>query len=239
LLYQPILRCADNRIIGAEALVRWLHPTRGLLGAIEFVPLAAQTGLIGALDRRVFELACTQIRLWLKVGRDLRTNINISRDSLQEPGFADYIAETLSRYGVPGTAIELEITEEGLFDNPGQASRFVAQMRELGVRMSIDDFGTGYSSLARLRNLPVQALKIDQSFVRSALAEPADAAIVESVISLGHRLGMEVIAEGVEDQATLNYLEECGVDMAQGYLLGRPMSAQDLVYKVWPDRSAA
>jgi diguanylate cyclase (GGDEF)-like protein len=228
LLFQPISERLTHRIIGAEALVRWQHPSRGLLGAGEIIPLATQTGLMRALDRRVLDLACAQTKAWLTAGVTLRTSINVSRDSLQDPDFADYVQTTLNKYGLAGRNIELEITEEGLLDNFAQAGHFVSRMRELDIRMSIDDFGTGYSSLARLRNLPVQTLKIDQSFVKGALIESADAAIVESVIALGHHLGMALIAEGVEDQATLSYLEASGVDLIQGYFLGRPMSAVDL-----------
>ena len=236
LFFQPISERLSHRIIGVEALVRWQHPTRGLLGAGEFIPLATQTGLMRALDRRVLGLACAQTQAWLAAGLTLRTSINVSRDSLQDPDFTDYVRTTLHKYSLAGRDIELEITEEGLLDNFTQASHFVSQMQGAGVRMSIDDFGTGYSSLTRLRNLPVQTLKIDQSFVKGALVEPADAAIVESVITLGHRLGMALIAEGVEDQETLTYLEASGVDLIQGYFLGRPMRAGDLLIRLERDQ---
>jgi EAL domain-containing protein (putative c-di-GMP-specific phosphodiesterase class I) len=237
LLFQPISERLSHRIVGVEALVRWQHPTRGLLGAGEFIPLATQTGLMRALDRRVLELACAQAKAWLVAGLTLHTSINVSRDSLQDSDFADYVRTTLGKYGLTGRDVELEITEEGLLDNFTQASLFVSQMQKVCIRMSIDDFGTGYSSLTRLRNLPVQTLKIDQSFVRGAVTQLVDAAIVESVITLGHRLGMMVVAEGVEDQETLNYLEAMGVDLIQGYFLGRPMSSADILTRLEADQS--
>ena len=236
LFFQPIWERLSGRTVGAEALVRWQHPTRGLLTPSDFIPLATQTGLIRALDRRVLDMACAQTWTWLGGGLNLRISVNVSRDSLQDPAFATCVRTALARYRLSPSDLELEITEEGLLDNPLQASLFVKQMRELGVRVSIDDFGTGYSSLARLRHLPVQALKIDQSFVRGAIGESADATIVESVIALGHRLGLEVVAEGVEDAETMAYLEDCGIDMVQGYFLGRPMLAEDLTLHVWAER---
>jgi len=223
LRYQPIWERVSGHTIGVEALVRWLHPTRGLVGAADFIPLATQTGLIGSLDRRVLDLACTQARAWRDQGLQVRTSINISRDSLQDPSFGDAVQAALRQHGLSGDAIELEVTEDGLLDRPAQATRFVEQMRDLGVRMAIDDFGTGFSSLARLRDLPVRSLKVDQGFVTNALQVPADASIVMGVVSLGHSLGLEVVAEGVEDERTLAYLVGCGIDYAQGYFLGRPM----------------
>jgi diguanylate cyclase (GGDEF)-like protein len=239
LLFQPIWEPARQRTVGVEALVRWMHPTRGLLGAMDIIRLATQTGLIRLLDRRILDLACAQGQAWRSKGLSLRISVNLSRDSIQDPELADYVGQTLLRHDLPASALELEITEDGLLDNPSQASRFVGQMRELGVRMSIDDFGTGHSSLARLITLPVQVLKIDQSFVFHALTEPANAAIIESVVGLGHRLGLEIVAEGVEDRATLTYLEACGVDLIQGYLLGRPMSPEALFCQVNRERSGA
>ncbi len=223
LRYQPIWQRVSGRTVGVEALVRWLHPTRGMVGAADFIPLATQTGLIGSLDRRVLDLACAQARAWRDEGLAVRTSINISRDSLQDPNFGERVQAALRHHGLSGDAIELEVTEDGLLDRPAQATRFVELMRDLGVRMAIDDFCTGFSSLARLRDLPVQSLKVDQGFVTNVLKVPADASIVMGVVSLGHNLGLEVVAEGVEDERTLAYLVSCGIDYAQGYFLGRPM----------------
>jgi EAL domain-containing protein (putative c-di-GMP-specific phosphodiesterase class I) len=211
---------------------------RGVVGAGDFVPLATQTGLIRALDQRVFELAFDQAREWRDAGVNVRMAINVSRDSLQEPSLGDQIEQAMERRGLAGSAIELEVTEDGLLENPAQATRFIGRMGTLGVRMAIDDFGTGYSSLGRLRDLNVQVLKIDQSFVKHALHVSADAAIIESVVNLGHRLGMEVVAEGVEDQETLSYLERCGIDYAQGYFVGRPMEAAKISARIMAEQAS-
>ena len=237
LLYQPLQQRITGRTTAVEALVRWAHPSRGVVGAGDFIPLATQTGLIRALDRHVFSLAFDQARAWRDAGVQVRIAINVSRDSLQEPSLGDQITQALHRRGLAGSAIELEVTEDGLLENPAQAARFIVQMGTLGIRMAIDDFGTGYSSLGRLRDFKVQVLKIDQSFVKHALTVSADAAIIESVVSLGHRLGLEVVAEGIEDQATLAYLERCGIDYAQGYFVGRPMEAEKISARVLAEQT--
>ena len=230
--FQPVRQRTSGLTVGVEALVRWMHPTRGLLMPGEFIPLATQTGLIGGLDARVLKLACAQTRAWRDEGLAVRTSINVSRDSVQDRRFAALMETTLAECGVPGTAIEVEITEDGIIDKPEEAVRFVDQMRQLGVRTAIDDFGTGFSSLARLRDLRVQCLKIDQSFVRDALKEPKDAAIVEAVIVLARRLGMEVLAEGVEDVPTMAYLDRLGTDYIQGYVNGGPVDAQAITERL-------
>ena len=238
LLYQPWRDHGAGSTRLAEALVRWDHPTKGRLTPSDFLELASAAGLARDLDERVVTLACAQAKIWRQAGLDVTLSVNISRDALQDAGFGEVVKRILTAEGLPGTTLELEITEEGVLRHSEQAGRFVEQMRDLGVRMAIDDFGTGFSSLARLRDLRVGSLKIDQQFVRNALTEPDDAAIVEAVTALGHRLGLAVVAEGVEDKATLDYLDGLGVDFTQGYFISRPLEPEGLEAFLAGGRSA-
>jgi EAL domain-containing protein (putative c-di-GMP-specific phosphodiesterase class I) len=181
-----------------------------------------------ALDARVLELACSQARAWRDLGLDICVNVNVSRDSIQDLRYPDLLRMALERHGLTGRAIVLEVTEDGLLESADQARKVVELAADLGVRMAIDDFGTGFSSLGRLRDLPVDYLKIDQSFVTDALVESQNAAIVESVVSLAHRLGRQVVAEGVEDEATLAYLDRLTADYAQGFFIGRPVPPDEI-----------
>jgi len=189
-------------------------------------------GLMRALDARVLELACSQARAWLDMGLDIWVNVNVSRDSIQDIAYPDLLRTALGRHGLPGRAIVLEVTEDGLLESADQARKVVELAADLGVRMAIDDFGTGFSSLGRLRDLPVDYLKIDQTFVTDALVESQNAAIVESVVSLAHRLGRQVVAEGVEDEATLAYLDRLAADYAQGYFIGRPVPPEEITQRL-------
>ncbi len=232
LVYQPIRRRLGGRTTSVEALVRWQDPSRGLLAPDEFLPLASQMGLMGALDARVLELACAQGRAWRDVGVDVCLNVNVSRDSLHDLTFPDLLRATLERHGLPGSAIVLEFTENGLLEGGEQAVQVVELASELGVRLAIDDFGTGSTTLGHLLELPVDYLKIDRSFVTDALSEARSAAIVESLVILAHRLGKQVVAEGVEDGATLAYLDGLEADCAQGYFIGRPVPADAITLRL-------
>ncbi len=232
LVYQPIRERLSRTTTAVEALVRWNHPSRGLLSPSEFLPLANQMGLMRALDARVLELACSQARAWRDAGLDIWVNVNVSRDSIQDLLYPDLLRSALRRHGLAGRAIVLEVTEDGLLESAEQARTVVELAANLGVRMAIDDFGTGFSSLGRLRDLPVDYLKIDRSFVTDALMESQNAAIVESVVSLAHRLGRQVVAEGVEDEATLEYLDRLGADYAQGFFIGRPVPPDEITARL-------
>jgi diguanylate cyclase (GGDEF)-like protein len=232
LVFQPIRERRSGMTTAVEALVRWNHPSRGLLSPFEFLPLANQMGLMRALDARVLELACAQARAWRDLGLDIWVNVNVSRDSIQDIRYPELLGTTLQRHDLPGRAIVLEVTEDGLLESADQARTVVKLAADLGVRMAIDDFGTGFSSLGRLRDLPVEYLKIDQSFVTDALLESQNAAIVESVVSLAHRLGRQVVAEGVEDGATLDYLDRLGADYAQGFFIGRPVPPDEITARL-------
>jgi diguanylate cyclase (GGDEF)-like protein/PAS domain S-box-containing protein len=226
--FQPKLDMRDGTLVGVEALVRWQHPLRGFLPPSEFIQLAEQTGLIMPLTRWVLEAALRQQQAWHAVGMELPVAVNLSRRTLQDPELPGMIAQLLARYAVPPRALVLEITESSLMADPLRAAENLSQLRALGVQLSIDDFGTGYSSLDSLKNLPVDELKIDQSFVQAMATDASARAIVRAIIDLADALQLRVVAEGVEDHATWDVLAGLGCDVAQGYFLSRPIAATEL-----------
>jgi diguanylate cyclase (GGDEF)-like protein/PAS domain S-box-containing protein len=228
LVYQPWLRASDGKVDACEALLRWNHPFRGTVSPGDFLPLAERAGLIRELDLIALDLACRQTAAWRDAGLNMRVAVNASRESLLDEEYGRQVGAALSRYGLGGPEIEIEITEQGVLGDPGQAARFAERLDRIGVKLALDDFGTGYSSFAQLRELKVSTLKIDQSFVSGALAREKDAAIVETIISLGHKLDKDVVAEGVENVETLNHLRVLGADYIQGYAVARPMPAEEL-----------
>jgi diguanylate cyclase (GGDEF)-like protein len=227
--YQPKINLADGSVHSVEALVRWDHAGEGLLLPGQFLPLAERTGLVHTLTRHVLNAALAQARLWRDSGRHVPVACNLSARNLMDKDFSREIAELLEYWQVPAELLQLEVTESALMADPERARLVLTELRDLGVRLAIDDFGTGYSSLTCLRSLPVSELKIDRSFVGSMLANANDAFIVRSVIDLGHNLGLQVVAEGVEDLATCEALRELGCDIAQGYHFGAPEPAHDLM----------
>ena len=227
--YQPKVELATGRVVGVEALVRWAHAQRGLVRPDQFIPLAEHTGLIGPLTLWILEEAVRQCQVWAQHGHPLGVAVNLSTRNLQDPTLPEMLAEVLRRYAVPPAQLTLEITESALMADPVRAEAVVLRLVALGVRLSIDDFGTGYSSLAYLKQLPVDEVKIDQSFVRGmGVTSLKDAAIVRSVIDLGHNLGLTVVAEGVEGAAVWDRLRAARCDVAQGYYLSRPVPAAEL-----------
>ncbi len=224
--YQPIVDVDDLTVTGAEGLVRWEHPELGLIPPGAFVQTVEQTGLIGPLTRHVLERSIAECASWRKDGRDLSVAVNLSVRNLVDRDLPKEIERLLSVYSVPADALQLEITESMIMSDPERAMATVTRLSDLGVRMSVDDFGTGYSSLANLRRLPIDDLKIDRSFVSPMLEDESDLIIVRSTINLGHDLGLRIIAEGVEDGATLQQLALLGCDLAQGYHVSRPMPAE-------------
>jgi diguanylate cyclase (GGDEF)-like protein/PAS domain S-box-containing protein len=226
--YQPKLDLRDGKLIGVEALVRWQHPQRGFMPPMEFIPLAEQTGLIHPLSRWVLEAALKQHQAWRRVGIDVPVAVNLSRRTLHDPQLPAMVADALARWDVAAGALVLEITESSLMADPVRAGENLSQLRGLGVRISIDDFGTGYSSLASLKNLSVDELKIDQSFVQAMASDVSSRAIVRAIIDLADALKLRVVAEGVEDRATWDVLAGLGCEIAQGYFLSRPLAADTL-----------
>jgi EAL domain-containing protein (putative c-di-GMP-specific phosphodiesterase class I) len=213
---------------GAEALVRWQHPERGLLPPDEFIPLAEQNGLIRHLSHWVLERALQQCRAWRQLGLALPVSVNLSMRDLHDRHLPDAVANILARWNVEPDYLTLEITESTLMADPARAMEVVARLSAMGIQIAIDDFGTGYSSLAYLKRLPVDKLKIDKSFVRHLATDVHDAAIVESTVGLAHALGLSLVAEGVEDQASWDLLARMGCDVAQGYFISRPIPPDTL-----------
>jgi diguanylate cyclase (GGDEF)-like protein len=228
LYYQPKLDVATGSVVGVEALVRWEHPERGLLEPVEFIPTAEHTGLIRQLTRYVIAAALAQLRAWHDAGLDLTVAVNLSARDLLDLELPDRIAALLVQYDLPAERLSLEITESVLLEDPVRARVVVDRLAQMGVRLAIDDFGTGYSSLAYLERLPVDEIKIDKSFVLKMAVDENDAVIVRSIVDLGHNLGLRVVAEGVEETPVFSFLRELGCDLAQGYLLSRPLPAADI-----------
>ena len=226
--YQPKADLATGDVVGVEALVRWRHPERGLIPPDDFIPLAERSGLIGLITAWVLDAGLRQTALWRARGWDLSLAVNITVKDLCGDQLVDLVAEGLARYGVPASALMLEVTEGSLFADSARARQALRRLEALGVTLSLDDFGTGWSSLVQLRQLPVSEIKVDRSFVSRMDSDPRDLAIVSSVIDLGRGLGMRVVAEGVEDDATWQRLSAMGCDRAQGWWLSKALPADEL-----------
>ena len=223
LYFQPKIDLKSGRVTGAEVLLRWQHPTRGLLGPAEFIPFAEQTGFIRRLTRWTLDRAIAQGALWQHAGRPLGLAVNISADDIGDVRLDSRVAGLLSRYQLAPALLTLEITESGFIEDPARALRMLDALAALGLSLSIDDFGTGYSSLSHLARMPVHEVKIDRSFVLGLESDPEFAPVVRSAIDMGHGLGLKVVAEGIETEAAARRLCDFGCDVAQGYLYARPM----------------
>jgi diguanylate cyclase (GGDEF)-like protein len=235
--YQPKLALPGVELIGVEALARWQHPTRGLLSPAEFIPAAESTGLIVPFTLHVLELSLRQMHTWQATGHDFSMAVNVSPRCLAHPDLTAKVMDLLRKHGVPPRLLKLEITEDTLAHDPQRALATLTSLHNVGIQISIDDFGTGYSSMSYLKHLPVSELKVDRSFVFGMVGDADDAVLVRSVIELGHNLGLTVVAEGVEDQATLDALTRAGCDVAQGYHLGRPMAGD--AFDTWLEAQTA
>jgi EAL domain-containing protein (putative c-di-GMP-specific phosphodiesterase class I) len=225
LVYQPKVSLRTSRCVGVEALIRWNHPQRGLIPPDQFIPLAEQTGLIKNLSQWVLNSALRQASEWQTQGVAVPIAVNLSMRDLHDPDLPDTVGALLKRWQVIPAHLMVEITENGLMADPARALQTISGLRVMGIRIAIDDFGTGYSSLAYLKRLPVDELKIDRSFVRDLATDEDDLAIVRSTLTLGHDLGLSIVAEGIEDAGTWDLLRRLGCDVAQGYFIGRPLSA--------------
>ncbi|HEV7188923.1 MAG TPA: GGDEF domain-containing phosphodiesterase, partial [Blastococcus sp.] len=225
---QPKARLDSGRVVGVEALVRWEHPELGWVPPDEFVPIAERSGLIGPLTTRVLDGALAAWADWRSAGHDLSVAVNLSARSLHDADLVEEVDRLLRRHGVPAERLTLEVTEGSVMADPSRAVAVLHQLRDLGVRLSVDDFGTGYSSLSYLQRLPVQEVKIDRSFVTGLSTESENVAIVRAIIDLGRHLGLEVVAEGVEDGATWDLLTSMNCDLVQGWHLARSMPTDEL-----------
>lgn len=225
--YQPQYDLGNKKLVGVEALVRWNHPEKGLVPPMEFIPLAEERGLINQLGLQVLHKACTQCAQWLNEGFDPGIlAVNISARQLTERQVPEQISQILKFTGWPVHRLELEVTESFFISDTHRSLAVLNQLRDMGIKLAIDDFGTGYSSLSYLKQLPISKLKIDRSFTRDLIDDAEDRAISEAIIALGKSLGLQVIAEGVELEGQAEILIHEGCDQAQGYLYGKPMSAE-------------
>ena len=235
--YQPKIDVVTGALFGAEALVRWEHPTRGMLYPDAFLPVVEQSGLMNAVTRLVLESAVIQLASWRAAGLDISVAVNLSASDLLDESLPERIAGLLAAHGVPATALELEITESVIMIDPKRAREVLEALRGLGLRIAVDDYGTGYCALAYLRDLPIDELKIDRSFIANVTTDRRSAAIVRSTIELAHALSLKVVAEGIEDKRALAAVAAFGCDYAQGYHFSRPLPAE--AFTEWTHKLAA
>lgn len=231
LVYQPKLNLRTNLISGVEALLRWRSPRKGLVPPTEFISLLEDTGLIVPVGAWVLQAACEQAVAWARAGMRLTMAVNLSARQFHDDNLTAVIRSALNGAGLPANQLELEVTESLLMEDSASSQAALAQIKQMGIKISMDDFGTGYSSLAYLKRFPLDTLKIDRSFVRDVGADPGDTAIVRAVITLSHSLNLTVVAEGVETQEQLKFLREARCDQVQGYFVSRPMTALD--FEIW------
>ncbi|MDP9065601.1 MAG: EAL domain-containing protein [Pseudomonadota bacterium] len=228
---QPKMELSTGRVAGAEALLRWQHPKRGLIAPAAFIPFAEQTGFIRQLTRWVLERAVARGASWYRAGKALPLAVNISADDLADPQFDHRVSNALARHGLPPALLTLEVTESSLIEDPDQACKMLEALALLGVTLSLDDFGTGYSSLSHLARMPVHEIKIDRSFVQGLASDVGYASVVRSAIDMGHSLGLKVVAEGIESDAVAQRLLAMQCDIGQGFFYARPMPSADL--EIW------
>ncbi len=233
--YQPMIDLSSGRICGAEALIRWKHPQQGLVLPKRFISVAEQLGMISPITDWVLDTALEHSKHWRVDGQPVAISINVSARSFQSPGLISGIRQALAKAGVDGSHLEVEITEDTLMSDLDLGASILEQLSELGVSIAIDDFGTGYSSLSYLKRLPINTLKIDQSFLQDMANDPRDAAIVRSIIELGHNLNCKVIAEGVEEQVVREQLKDLGCDLVQGFHISKPLP--DAGFREWLSHS--
>jgi EAL domain-containing protein (putative c-di-GMP-specific phosphodiesterase class I) len=238
LYYQPQAALATGEVIGLEALARWHHAERGWVPPAEFIPVAEHMGLIKPLTAQVLELAARQSLAWENAGVTVPLAVNVSMRNLLDPRFPETLEELIATTGITPGRLKLEITESAVMAEPARVLQTMNRLRSGGLRFSIDDFGTGYSSLAYLQRLPVEEIKIDRTFVGQLATDSGSEAIVRATIELGGSLGLDVVAEGVEDAATWQILNRLGCATGQGYFLSRPMPAAEVTgwMRNWPER---
>lgn len=222
--YQPKVEISSRKIIGAEALMRWEHPELGFVGPDQFIPIAEEAGLIGALGEWILRTSCMQNQAWQSAGLPpISIAVNVSAMQFQDEGFVEVVANSLRASQMDPKYLVLELTESVIMENPDETVTMLNAIKEMGVRISVDDFGTGYSSFSSLKRFPIDELKIDRSFVQNIPDDKDDAAIANAIVLIAHTLGLTVVAEGVETEAQLEFLEGCGCDTYQGYLCSRPV----------------
>jgi diguanylate cyclase (GGDEF)-like protein len=239
LYYQPKVDTQTGEVRSAEALIRWLHPTHGIVSPAEFIPLAEECGLIGAIGGWVIREACRQTRTWQIDGvPSLRVSVNLSASQFRDTGLVDSIRRALDDAGLQARYLEVELTESAVMSDPEKSIAILEQLSAMGVLVSVDDFGTGYSSMSYLRRFPIDKLKIDRVFIDEIVSRPEDASIVRAIVSLAHSLRLKVVAEGVETPAQLDFLKTAGCDEYQGYHFSRPLPAAEFERLIRESHSA-
>jgi predicted signal transduction protein with EAL and GGDEF domain len=228
LFYQPLLNLKTRTLEACEGLIRWPKPESGFVSAGVFVPVAEESGLVHGLDQLAFKLGFQQLQAWARADQPYRLSLNLSAHSLQRSETYRHISQLLRSSGITPGQLVIEITETATIHNPAATREALLGLKSLGVKIAVDDFGNGYASLGYLRQLPVDYLKIDRSLIGQIGLQEQDQKLVQSIITLGHTLGLEVVAEGVETHEQLDWLERQGCDFAQGYLIGKPMPAGEL-----------
>jgi EAL domain-containing protein (putative c-di-GMP-specific phosphodiesterase class I) len=228
-LYYQMQVDESGGIVGAEALIRWNHPQRGMVSPAQFIPLAEEVGMILPIGDWVIEQACAQLKKWEMdpAMRKIRLSVNVSARQLSQPYFVEQVKEAIEKTGIRASQLKLELTESFILNDVEEAIEKMQELRRSGVRFAMDDFGTGYSSLAYLTRLPLEQLKIDQSFVRDIARDKNSSVMVRTIINIAHNFGLEVIAEGVETDAQLAFLGQYGCTRFQGYLFGKPVPVQE------------
>ncbi len=229
LVYQPQIDYTMNRVIGAEALIRWVHPDKGFIPPDVFIPIAENEGSIVPIGQWVIEQVCQQVKAWLQIGLDLKVAINVSTVQLQEKNIEKAILDTLNRFGIPPRHLEIEVTETSFMQNIREATTRLENIKKLGISTAVDDFGTGYSSLSYLKQLPIDKIKIDKQFVQDLLTNEEDTSIVDAIILMGKSLKLKVVAEGVETKQQQDYLIARHCEMAQGYYYAKPLPPEEFV----------
>jgi diguanylate cyclase (GGDEF)-like protein/PAS domain S-box-containing protein len=229
LYYQSKVNATTRMVTGMEALIRWIHPDKGLIPPMQFIPLAETSGLIIPIGEFVIRTVCRQIKAWQEAGyKQINVALNVSGRQFDQQSLVEIVKESLQDAMIPPQCLELEITESTIMRNPEKAIRTMIELKAMGIRISIDDFGTGYSSLSYLKRLPLDFLKIDLSFIKGLTSDPSDQAIVRATIAMAHSLNLKTIAEGVETEEQLSFLQEHGCDEIQGYLFSRPLPAEEI-----------
>lgn len=239
ILYQPKIDFRTNEIVGAEALLRWEHPTRGVIMPDEFIPLAEQTGLIKPLTSWVLDKAVQQCMDWKHIWPDFNMSINLSVQNLLDVALLEQVRQLISSDKMHASCLTMEITESDIMTDPMRAREILESLSMMGIRLSIDDFGTGYSSLSYIKQLPVEEIKIDKSFVMEMVSDENDAVIVKATIELAHNLGLDIVAEGVKDRETWDYLKSLNCDIGQGFFISKPLTAEEFtnrgIRNSWPE----
>jgi EAL domain-containing protein (putative c-di-GMP-specific phosphodiesterase class I) len=238
--YQPIINFADGRLAGFEALLRWVHPTRGLISPADFIPMAEQTGLIVPVGAWVLQTAARQIREWIDGGapENLFVSVNVSSRQLEGGDLAGIVQQVLAEYQLSPASLRLELTESAIMQDVTAARELLGKLRDIGCGLLLDDFGTGYSSLSLLQGLPIDVLKIDQSFIKSMRGDRAGVRMVEAIVHLARLFDLKVVAEGIEDEQDEGLARACGCDYGQGWLFGKPRLAADCTDLLHPPLAA-